>query len=430
MQTASPRPQVEALVEREVNRVLCIGAFYAALLGFVAAAAIVALTATDQARGLEAPAVWSFFCGLAALGVYLLARAERLRGWIVYPALLAFASLPSALYLPAHFWMPSGAATYITGPPSYLYVFCALVAGLTFRPRLALLASGFGAAQYLGFYFLDREHLDALGGPDPILLQDLTAPPIYFFKALMMIGAGAVVAVVAQTARRLVLRAALEEQEKSAIHRLFGQYVSADARDKIVREQSGLRGEIRSVAVLFCDLRGFSGFSENLAPEEVVAQLNEYLDRMADAISSEQGAIDKFIGDAIMAVFGGVLQLERPCAAAFAAARKMRGILRLLNQERAARGLAPLENGIGLHYGPVLQGPIGSADRKDFTVIGDAVNIASRLEGLCKDYGEGVIVSADFAEQLDAKDRALVRQLGETRVKGRQAPVRIFALAD
>jgi class 3 adenylate cyclase len=217
-----------------------------------------------------------------------------------------------------------------------------------------------------------------------------------------------------------------EERERQALNGLFGQYVSTQVRDKLVREKAGLQGEKVTVAVLFSDLRGFTTFSETKTPAELVTRLNQYFDRMVAAISANGGVVDKFIGDAVMAVFGGVLPLERPADSALAAARAMRAELAALNAQWKALGLEPLDTGIGIHFGEVLQGPIGSAQRKEFTVIGDTVNTASRLEGATKELHSPIVLSAAAAEALAPDARATLTPLGEVRLKGKEKPVVVF----
>lgn len=131
-----------------------------------------------------------------------------------------------------------------------------------------------------------------------------------------------------------------------------------------------------------------------------------------------------------MAVFGGVLDLPSPAAAALDAARQMRRSLRQLNAAWTSRGIEPFEHGIGLHFGEVLQGTIGSAARKEFTVIGDAVNTASRLEGLTKEQGFPILVSAAFVQALPRERRAECVRLGPVRLKGKQQEVEVFGVPD
>jgi class 3 adenylate cyclase len=161
----------------------------------------------------------------------------------------------------------------------------------------------------------------------------------------------------------------------------------------------------------------------------VVERLNQYFDRMVSAITKHGGTVDKFIGDAVMATFGGLIVVDNPSEAALAAAMEMRTALAALNQEWALAGIPALDNGIGVHFGQVLQGPIGSQTRKEFTVIGDVVNIASRLESATKELGHPVVFSAAAVEALPEAKRAALKPLGEVALKGRKEPVRVYGTA-
>jgi adenylate cyclase len=204
------------------------------------------------------------------------------------------------------------------------------------------------------------------------------------------------------------------------VNRLFGQYVSEEARLRIVSATARLKGERVKAVVLFSDLRGFSTFSEGREPEDVVQRLNAYFEKMVTAVHQSGGVVDKFIGDAVMATFGALNPLDNPAISAVRAAEAMRKGLAELNADWASHGLEPFENGVGLHFGEVVVGPIGSEARKDFTVIGDAVNTASRIEGLCKEKGAHVIVSDAVYQQLGEAERARFKPLGSSTVKGRQ----------
>jgi len=180
------------------------------------------------------------------------------------------------------------------------------------------------------------------------------------------------------------------------------------------------------VVVLFSDLRGFSTFAERRDPAEVVERLNAYFERMVDAINKEGGVVDKFIGDAIMAIFGGLKQLDNPCEAAVRAAVGMREALTELNASWAKEGLEPFDNGVGIHVGEVLQGPIGSRDRKQFTAIGDAVNSAARLEGLTKTNDQPILITDAVHAALPEELQRQFAPLGEVKVKGKRDSLAIF----
>jgi class 3 adenylate cyclase len=419
-----------ARLDEVVNRTLRRGSLVAAALGLLSGALLCLAIVTTDRSTLWLPAGWAFCCGAYSLFVFLLARAERVRGGAAWAVMLGFVSLPGTIYLAAAILHPSGAATYLTGPPSYLYFFLIAVSGLALHPRLAQVAGLFAGVQYLLFVLLDAGALRQLSAPDPLLVDDVTAPQFYYFKSLLMVFTGLVVGVIAANARRLVERMLAEEHEKRSISRLFGEFVSPEVREKILREKSGVQGEKKPVAVLFSDLRSFTAFSERHDPEVVVARLNRYFDGMVECITREGGVVDKFIGDAVMAVFGGVLALDDPCGAAFRAARAMRLRLAELNRQWTTEGLEPLENGIGLHFGVALQGTIGSRDRKEFTVVGDSVNTASRLEGLCKDHAQRILLSQAVYERLDAAAQRACTSLGTVTVKGKSEPIRLWGAAD
>ena len=210
---------------------------------------------------------------------------------------------------------------------------------------------------------------------------------------------------------------------------IFGRLVSPEVREKLLGGELRLGGETRHVAVLFSDIRGFSSLSERMDPHGVVELLNEYLTEMADAVRPYQGYINNFIGDAIVVVFGAPIHqagIERRAARA---ALAMQERLARLNERRVARGDFALEAGIGLCAGEAVAGQIGSPERLLYTVIGDTVNIAARLEGLTKDYPAcPILMSQSVAEGLGEESGLRIENLGPLRIKGRAEPVVVSAL--
>jgi adenylate cyclase len=159
-----------------------------------------------------------------------------------------------------------------------------------------------------------------------------------------------------------------------------------------------------------------------------VALLNDYFSRMLDPIFAYEGTLDKFIGDAIMAVFGAPLHRDNDAERAVLAALGMRRALRKYNEDRKARGLAPIQNGIGITKGEAISGNIGSEQRMDYTVIGDTVNIASRLEGLTKNYEHKILINEGV--YLEIKERIPCVDLGFAHVKGKEGDVHVFGVPD
>jgi adenylate cyclase len=184
-------------------------------------------------------------------------------------------------------------------------------------------------------------------------------------------------------------------------------------------------GERRRVTVLFADLREFTAMSERLRPEEVVAILNDYLDRMTELIGERGGRVDKFIGDAIMADWGALYDVEEPERAAVEAALAMVRALAAFNAE-SGRADRPLRVGIGLNTGDVVAGSIGSTKKLEFTVIGDAVNVASRFEALTKRYRAVIVASRAIADAASSVCKA--RLLDRAAVAGREESVELLEI--
>ncbi len=412
-----------------MNETLQKGSLASCLMGFLSAGVLFVLTRLGFVKGIEVPIVWTFIGGIYSGLVWLLARAGKIKSRSTWFVMLGFCTLPTSIYIIAFFVLPSGTATYITGPPGYLYFFLIVLTGFAFDFRLSLVTGLYSALQYSLAAHLAIPYLAATQHPDALLLQDLTQESFYHFKSMMMGVTGFTVGIVSRHVRMLIADTLTRQRETMMVSRLFGQFVSNEVKDKILSHAGTLgHGEKKIVAILFCDIRGFTSFSEKVAPEKVVEYLNEYLDAMVRAIASAGGTIDKFIGDAIMAVFGGVMDVENSCDSALAAALLMRASLAELNGRRQAAGLEPIQNGIGIHYGEVLQGAIGSAERKDFTVIGDAVNSASRIEGLCKEFKTDLIFSDAVYQAASAPVKERCRRVGEAKVKGREQEITLWSI--
>ena len=216
--------------------------------------------------------------------------------------------------------------------------------------------------------------------------------------------------------------AGLRDREK--IRAVMDKVVSKEIAEELLRGEVQLGGEMRRCTVLFSDIRGWTAISERLAPEALVEMLNGYLTVMSEAIDDELGVIDKYIGDAIVALFGAPVSYPDDIQRSVDAALEMRRRLVALNAEREKNGEFPLETGIGINTGPVLAGNIGSESRLNYTVMGDTVNLASRLEGLTKLYGSGIIVPDAIRNELSPD--YLCRELDLIQVKGKNEAVRIF----
>ncbi len=205
----------------------------------------------------------------------------------------------------------------------------------------------------------------------------------------------------------------------------LSRYMSKSVMDQLLASGDAVLGGInREVSVLFSDIRGFTSISERLGAQETVALLNEYFTDMVDIVFAHQGVLDKYMGDMIMAVFGSVLQHTEDADNAVTVGNRMMAGLRLLNDRLAARGREPIKIGVGISTGEVVAGNIGSPKRLEYTVIGNRVNIAHRLEDANKFYGTSVLICNQTYERM--KDRSEVREIDLIRVRGMEEPVAIY----
>jgi class 3 adenylate cyclase len=210
---------------------------------------------------------------------------------------------------------------------------------------------------------------------------------------------------------------------------IFGRVVSPEVREVLLNGELSLGGESRRVSALFSDIRGFSTLSEQMSPQDVVEFLNEYLTVMAEAVKPFGGYINNFIGDAIVVVFGAPQPLPDIEWRAVQAARAMKSHLTELNRRREQLGDQPLMTGIGISTGKVVAGQVGSLERFLYTVIGDAVNVAARLEAMTKDVdGNPILINGATYEGICHRDDVSARDLGLLQVKGRSEPVHVFAI--
>lgn len=257
--------------------------------------------------------------------------------------------------------------------------------------------------------------LVALLVASPLLLRAGWAIPAPSWCLALLSGLGA----------RTGLKSWQVSAERRRLRQAFDGAVSPTVLKEILagRLHPKSAGERREICVLFSDIRNFTSMSEHLPPEVVTDFLNRYFQHMAGTIHRHQGTLDKFIGDGIMAVFGAPMAGQDPCGDAFRSAQEMLVQLDVFNREQQVRAGPQIAIGIGLHFGPALVGYIGSADRYDYSAVGDTVNTASRLEGLTKELGYPIVLSAVVREKLVVQRG--IEALGTHPVKG-HAPIEMF----
>lgn len=281
----------------------------------------------------------------------------------------------------------------------------ALLLGLAPSASLGFLAgSGLSAVYLVVNYLLFSRYLLDLSMLSPLMALGLTTIGSEIYRSLVI------------------------DRKGRYMKKAFSNYVSADLVAQIMKNPDSLKlgGEKREISILFSDIRGFTTLSEKLSPEDLVQVLNEYLNPMTQIVLEEKGTLDKYIGDAVMAIYNAPLDVADHADHACRSALKMMIKLDELNRSFIERGIQTIDIGIGINTGDAVVGNMGAAMRFDYTAIGDNVNLASRLEGLNKMYGTHIIVSE--STKLLAGNDLPFREIDLVAVKGKQHPVPIYEL--
>jgi adenylate cyclase len=324
-------------------------------------------------------------------------------------------TLPSVLlWMLARHWSPTVA---LGAWPLLLYFVFIVAATLRLSFWLPVFTGAVAAAGYMTVVALV---VPLTRAPDDALV----APIYHLTKAGIMLVAGVVAGLVAMRLRRTFGRAVDEVAARERVTNLFGQHVSPGVVDRLLERPTELAGETREICVMFLDIRDFTAQARQRRAPEVVDFLNELFAFMIEAVDRHGGFINKFLGDGFMAVFGAPIDDPHATRHAVAAARD---ILAEIDVRGLSDGPWPLRVGIGLHAGPAVIGTVGSPRRKEFTAIGDTVNLAARLEQLNKDFGSQLLVSDAVATTLGPA-REAATSVGDVMIKGYEQPVRVWRL--
>jgi adenylate cyclase len=324
-------------------------------------------------------------------------------------------SLPSVmLWTLGRHWEPT---TTLGAWPSLLYFVFIVAATLRLGFWLPVYTGAVAAAGYMTVVSLV---VPLSRTPD----DPLVAPIYYLLKAGIMLMAGVVAGLVSLRLRGTFRHAVDETAARERVTNLFGQHLSPTVVERLLGQPTDLPGETREICVMFLDIRDFTAEARRRGAPEVVDFLNGVFAFMIEAVDRHGGFINKFLGDGFMAVFGAPLDDPHAARNAVAAARE---ILAEIDGRGLGAGSWPLRVGIGLHAGPAVIGTVGSPRRKEFTAIGDTVNLAARLEQLNKEVGSTLLMSDAVAATL-GEARGTARPLGELAIKGYEQPVRVWRL--
>lgn len=264
-----------------------------------------------------------------------------------------------------------------------------------------------------------------------ILISLLVAVDYYLFKSNQMVMSGILIIMLYLFTSNIFItfyKYFTEEKKKKQLKSTFSKYVSPAVVDELLKSDENLKlgGRRQRMSVFFSDVRGFTTISEKLAPEELSRVLNLYLTPMTEIVFKNSGTLDKYIGDAVMAFFGAPIFDKNHAAQACRCALESIVKLKELQKEFAAQNLPHIDIGIGINTGEMSVGNMGSNIVQNYTVMGDSVNLASRLEGITKEYGVRIVISETTYN--DVKDQFIAREIDKVKVKGKNLPVSIFEL--
>ena len=227
--------------------------------------------------------------------------------------------------------------------------------------------------------------------------------------------------------KRFAFKAALAQKREHKIRNIFQKYVPADVIDEFfANPEKMLVGENRVISILFSDIRSFTSISEKMMPDDLVNSLNRYFTVMVDIIMARHGIVDKYIGDAIMAFFGAPVRYKDDALQSVLAGIEMTEVLEEFNAQQRELGKPEFKIGVGINYGVVTVGNIGTEKKMDYTIIGDMVNLASRMEGLTKKYHQPLLISESLHQKV--KDEVDCRLIDTVAVKGKTEGVRIYTV--
>lgn len=246
----------------------------------------------------------------------------------------------------------------------------------------------------------------------------------YVMRPTFLLLGGVIAGLVAKQIRAGVMRAMHAAEERRQVVQMFGQHVSPAVVNQLLAQPTGITSELRPVCVLVLDIRNFTSFAETASPGAVVGYLNHLWASCVEVVNRNHGIVNKFLGDGFMAVFGAPLVVGNSCENAVRAARQ---ILEEIERSAAAGEIPPTQIGLGLHAGEALVGNIGSLERREYTVIGDVVNVAFRIEQLNKEFGSKLLISESVQQATGAA--ASTEAPASLHVRGRQTAVQVYKLA-
>lgn len=336
--------------------------------------------------------------------------------YVLANTVVEVSSVTALLWMVGHF---SSVEFAMSAPPILIYLGLVMLSILRLSSAYSLFVAGLCATQYLLFGVWSLSHLRSI--PDSIFSSPV--PVALRTSILIVCGLGA--AMISRDLRARLMRTAEAVLDRDRTVAMFGQHVSPQVAERLLKTHAGQVTETRQVCILFFDIRDFTRYAEGKTPSEVVRYLNTLFGPLVEIVDQHGGIINKFLGDGFLAIFGAPIADEAHCLSATRAALAM---IAKVDALCAAEAIPKTRVGIGLHAGPVVTGSIGSQSRREYTVIGDTVNLAARVEQQTKNQKVQILATEAVVSQLPSGEFP-VQKLDPIHVKGREESVQLYKLA-
>ncbi|MFC2088610.1 adenylate/guanylate cyclase domain-containing protein [Calditrichota bacterium] len=313
--------------------------------------------------------------------------------------------------------LESRSMVILLSPLIFLYFIFILLSTLELDFKLCFFTGSVAAIEYilLGLYYTGQFEV-------PTEMSIIGKPIFYIGKGAILFITGILAGMIARQISNRIISSYKSLDERNNIEKLFGQQVSTEIVDELINSKYEITGKRRFVCIMFLDIRGYTPFSEGKQPEEIIKFQNDIFGFMIEIINKNHGIINQFMGDGFMATFGAPVSTENDCQNAVDSAIE---ICNELNEQIKQGNIPDIKIGIGLHAGEVVTGNVGTSTRKQYSVTGNTVILASRIEQLNKKYDSMVLISKEVLNKVQIDN---YKSLGEVDVKGRQKPIEIFEI--
>jgi adenylate cyclase len=342
---------------------------------------------------------------------------KRVFEWMRYLNAFVETSTPTILIIIVA--STAGPSYTLLGPVSFAYFLFIILSTLRLDFTLCVFTGFVAAVEHAILAFFYLVHFQ-----DPALSSPLNVPIYYIDRSLLLLTGGIAAGFVAMQIKQRVLSSFKVIAERNEIINLFGQQVSPEIVDALLKQKPDPAIQKRSVCIMFLDIRNFTSFAAMRTPEEIIAYQNAVFGFMIDIINGHHGIINQFLGDGFMSTFGAPISYGNDCYNAVAAARE---IIARLKHENEIGSIPPTRLGIGIHAGEVVTGNVGTSLRKQYSITGNVVILASRIEQLNKQYHSQLLISEDVWQAIGGAEDAV--HLGLVQVKGEEKPVSLYRLA-